>query len=76
MYKGIPVGVGVPDLLVDGKLLVELKTVEFMTELHRAQMISYLRAARRPLGLLINFQVPVLLRGVKRVVYTAPWPSV
>jgi GxxExxY protein len=67
-YKGRPVGKGKLDLLVGERLIVELKSVERLAPIHSAQMISYLRMTSRMLGLLINFNVPVLKEGIKRVV--------
>lgn len=67
-YKGQPVGEGRLDFLVGGELVVELKAVEALAPIHSAQVISYLKAARHELGLLINFHVRVLKDGVKRVV--------
>jgi GxxExxY protein len=67
-YKGRPVGKGKVDLLVGGRLIIELKAVEKLAPIHSAQMISYLRMTNRKLGLLINFNVPVLREGIKRVV--------
>lgn len=54
-YKGQLVGDHVLDLVVDGKVVVELKTVKDMNEQHQAQVISYLKASQLPVGLLINF---------------------
>ena len=54
------------DLLVEDSVIVELKSVEKLTGLHSAQLITYLRLARKPAGLLINFNVRVLLHGVRR----------
>jgi len=56
------------DVLVDNVLVLELKAVEATTPLHNAQLKSYLQATNRCLGLLINFNVPVLKDGVKRVI--------
>ena len=69
-YKGHPVGHARIDLLVANRLVVELKAVETLAPVHVAQVLSYLKMARLPLGLLINFNTPVLLRGVRRVVRT------
>lgn len=69
-YKGYVVGEGRVDLLVADILVVELKTVESLSELHVAQVISYLKATRLHLGLLINFHVPVLKQGIQRVIYS------
>jgi GxxExxY protein len=56
------------DLLVGGRILVELKVVESIAPIHEAQLISYLKATRLRLGLLINFHVPVLKDGIRRIV--------
>jgi GxxExxY protein len=55
---------------VEDILIVELKAIEALAEIHKAQVISYLKATRLPLGLLINFNVPILKNGIQRVVYT------
>lgn len=67
-YKGQPVGEGRLDFLVGGLLVVELKAVETLAPIHSAQVISYLKATRHQLGLLMNFNVRILKDGVKRVV--------
>ena len=67
-YKGHAVGEGRIDLLVGEHLVVELKAVEELGRVHTAQVISYLKATRCQLGVLINFNVPVLRDGIKRVV--------
>jgi GxxExxY protein len=68
LYKGHPVGEGRMDMLVGDDLVVEYKTVESLLPVHLAQVLSYLKAARRRLGLLINFNVAVLKDGIKRIV--------
>ena len=67
-YKGstLPISFRV-DFLVNDLLMVELKSVESLSELHTAQMLTYLRLTNFRLGLLINFNVPALWRGVRRV---------
>ena len=70
LYKGETVGQARVDLAIDNRLIVELKAVESLAPIHLAQLLSYRKATRLPLGLLINFNVTVLLRGVKRVVPT------
>ncbi|HET7042983.1 MAG TPA: GxxExxY protein [Gemmatimonadales bacterium] len=55
------------DLLVDGRLVVELKSVERLIPLHTSQLITYLKLGGFRTGLLINFNVPVLKNGLKRV---------
>ena len=69
-YKGHAIGKHRLDFLIGGSLVVELKTVDELAEIHQAQVISYLKATRLSLGLLINFNVPVLKDGVQRVVCT------
>ncbi|MFN0245570.1 MAG: GxxExxY protein [Kofleriaceae bacterium] len=56
------------DLVVGGKLLVELKAVETINNQHLAQMLSYLRATGFELGLILNFHAAVLREGIRRVV--------
>lgn len=56
------------DLLVKDELLVELKAVEALAPIHKAQVISYLKTTGLHLGLLINFNVPVLKNGIQRIV--------
>ena len=56
------------DLLVENKLVIEIKTVEAFTDVHLAQMLTYLRLGGYKLGLLINFHVTVLKNGIKRVI--------
>lgn len=67
-YRGQSVGEGFIDILVEQQLVLELKAVESLLPIHMAQIMSYLRATRYPLGLLINFNVPVLKDGIRRVV--------
>ena len=56
------------DLLVEDKVVVELKTVEAFTDVHQAQILSYLRLGNYPLGLLINFHVKILKDGIRRYI--------
>ena len=67
-YKEHEIGEGRLDLLVGDELLVELKAVEALAPIHKAQVISYLKATGLHLGLLINFNVPVLRDGIQRIV--------
>lgn len=66
-YGGRPVGEGRLDLLVDDEPIVELKAVEAFASIHMAQILSYLKANKKRLGLLNNFNVPILKNGIKRV---------
>ena len=69
-YKGHLVGEGRIDLLVDDGLVVEVKAVETLLPVHRAQVVSYLRATGRPLGLLLNFRAAQMRDGIERVIWT------
>jgi GxxExxY protein len=66
-YKGEVVTGSVLDLLVEREVVVELKAVEQIHEAHRAQLLSYVKAGGFRLGLLINFNVPMLHSGVVRI---------
>jgi GxxExxY protein len=56
------------DLMVERMVIVELKVVEKLMPTHEAQLLTYLRCCNKRLGLLLNFQGPVLKAGIKRVV--------
>ena len=56
------------DLFVEKRLIVELKTVEILLPVHKAQLITYLKLSGCRIGLLINFNVDVLKDGIKRIV--------
>ncbi len=67
-YKSVLVEQGYRvDLLVEKAVLIELKSVEQLTRIHESQLISYLRLSGCPIGLLINFNVPILKRGIRRL---------
>jgi GxxExxY protein len=67
-YKDIQIEGQRLDVLVGGRVIVELKAVSELHPLHQAQLLSYLKATGLRLGLLINFNVPVLKDGLKRMV--------
>ena len=67
-YKHHPIGHARLDLLVEDVLVAELKAVDRIAPVHLAQALSYLKATGRRLALVINFNTPILLRGVRRVV--------
>ena len=68
IYRGTRLDAGYrADMLVDEMVLVELKSVESLAPIHTAQMLTYLKLSGKPVGLLINFNVPVLKDGVKRI---------
>jgi GxxExxY protein len=56
------------DMIVEGEVIVELKSVDALTPLHTAQLLTYLKLTGKRLGLLLNFNVPRLKVGIKRVV--------
>jgi GxxExxY protein len=56
------------DLLVENKVIIEIKTVEILTEVHTAQVLTYLKLGNYKLGLLINFDVLLLKTGIKRFI--------
>jgi GxxExxY protein len=67
-YKGHEVGKGRLDFLVANCLIVELKAVQNLAPIHEAQVLSYLKMTNYPLALLINFNVPLLKDGIKRII--------
>ena len=67
-YKGHPLGEYRLDLLVEDAIIVELKAVEKMGPVFDAQILSYLRLTGKKLGLLINFNTPILIKGIKRII--------
>jgi GxxExxY protein len=68
-YKGVLLDCGYRlDFVVAGKVVVELKAVEALLPLHEAQLLTYMRLSGCKVGLLVNFNVPVLVRGIKRMV--------
>ena len=71
-YKDHEISEARLDLLVENELVVELKSVEHISGIHVAQLISYLRASELELGLLMNFNVPILKEGIRRVIRTTP----
>ena len=67
-YDGIRLDAGLRlDLLVEDCLVVELKAVEFLLPVHEAQLITYLKLSGHRLGLLINFNVPLIKDGIRRL---------
>jgi GxxExxY protein len=68
-YKGVQLDCGYRlDVVVEKRLIVELKSVEMLAPILAAQMLTYLKLSGITVGLLINFNVPVLRRGIKRIV--------
>jgi GxxExxY protein len=72
-YRGLVLTTGLQlDLVVGGELIVDVRSVERITEWHRAQLLTHLRFSGRTRGLLLNFNVAVLRRGVWRATLPAP----
>jgi GxxExxY protein len=75
-YKSVSLAPQRLDLLVGDTLVVELMSVESVSDAHLAQLVSYLTAGAYPIGLLLNFRVPVLRNGIYRRVNTqVPIPN-
>ncbi len=74
IYKDIKIDHGYRiDLLVENKLVLELKTVEEFTPVHYAQILTYLKLGNYPLGLLFNYNSTILRNNIKRFINTASW---
>ncbi|MQP25406.1 GxxExxY protein [Flavobacterium sp. LMO8] len=70
-YKSIELDHGYRiDLLVNNQIVIELKTVEELTDVHKAQVLTYLKLGNFPLGLLINFHSKILKNNIKRYINT------
>ena len=68
-YDGLQLDVGYRiDLLVEDSVIVELKVVSHILPVHKAQLLSYMKLSGKSIGLLINFHVPMLRDGVRRMV--------
>ena len=69
VYKDVRLDCGYRmDLVVENMVIIEIKAVERIIPVHEAQLLSYLKLADKRVGLLINFHVPVLKNGLKRIV--------
>ena len=68
LYRGEKIGDFFADFIVDDKIVLELKATERTHGAHIAQVVSYLRAANLRLGLLMNFNAPTMVRGMRRVI--------
>ena len=67
LYKGHLIGEYRPDLVVDGRVLIEIKSVERLIGVHQAQTLAYMRLLKIPVGLILNFYCEVLRTGIKRL---------
>ena len=69
LYDGVSVETGLRiDLIVDGRIIVELKAIEVMHPIYTAQLLTYLKLTGIRLGLLINFNVPLIRDGIRRII--------
>ena len=76
VYDGVEIEGGYKiDLLVEGQVVVELKVVEQLLDIHKAQLLSYLKLADKRVGLLINFNVVHLRDGIRRLVNHLPYSA-
>jgi GxxExxY protein len=67
-YKGHLLGHHRVDLFIDRRLIIEIKSVDHLHPVHLAQVVSYLRVTGVRIGLLVNFNVPVLKQGIRRII--------
>jgi GxxExxY protein len=68
IYEDVMIDIGYRvDLLIEKKLIVELKSVDALNEIHFAQLLTYLKLSNCKLGLLINFNVTLIKNGIKRI---------
>jgi len=69
IYEEVRLNIGYRiDLIIEDKVIVELKSVEMINDVHLAQVLTYLKLSECKLGLLINFNVALIKQGIKRVV--------
>ena len=68
VYKGLKLKCGYrTDLIVEDRIIVEIKAVEVVLPVHEAQLLTYLRLSGKSVGLLLNFNEPTLKEGIRRV---------
>ncbi len=69
IHDGTDMGIGFkPDIIVCDKVILELKSIEALAEVHYKQLLTYLKLTKLKLGLLINFKVPLIKDGIHRIV--------
>jgi GxxExxY protein len=68
IYEGLEIEVGYRlDLLVEDLIIIELKAVEQLAPIHQAQLLTYLKLSSKQLGFLVNFNVPLIKDGIRRI---------
>ena len=73
VYQGTRIEIGFrADLIVEDKVIVEIKSVEHIAPVHKKQLLTHLRLADKRLGLLINFDVPLIKEGITRIANGMP----
>jgi GxxExxY protein len=76
LYDGVSLDCGYRlDMVVNDLVVVELKAIDRFAPIHTAQMLTYLKLTGYPVGLLINFNVPLLKQGIKRILNPRPAPK-
>ena len=69
IHDGVDMGIDfISDIIIYNKIILELKSVETLAEVHYKQLLTYLRLTKLKLGLLINFNVPLIKNGIHRIV--------
>jgi len=72
-YDGVHLGEGFrADIIIEGKVILELKSVEKVAPVHKKQLLTYLKLADKRLGLLINFGAPLIKQGITRIANNLP----
>lgn len=73
LYDQLSLDIGYrADIIVENKVIIELKSVEKVIDLHKKQLLTYLRVSNKHLGLLINFGAPLIKEGITRIVNGLP----
>lgn len=69
IHEGVDMGIGfIPDIIAGNKIILEFKSVEELADVHYKQVLTYLRLTNLKLGLLVNFNVPLIKNGIHRIV--------
>ncbi|MBN8249247.1 MAG: GxxExxY protein [Verrucomicrobia bacterium] len=75
-YKEVSLDCGYRlDFLIAGEVIIEVKAVAELLPIHEAQLLTYLKVSGCPLGLLVNFNVPILTQGIRRLIHTPTPPK-